>query len=67
MADAPVRGSKAQAGNVHLESYCFKSDEKGAIGEISKGASCLRRSKRVFDRSREKKTVGHLGHGDFCR
>jgi len=23
--------------------------------------------KRVFDRSREKKTVGHLGHGDFCR
>ena len=42
-ADAPVRVIKAQAGNVHLESYCFKSDEKGAIGEISKGASCLRR------------------------
>ena len=38
-ADAPVRVIKAQAGNVHLESYCFKSDEKGAIGEISKGAA----------------------------
>ena len=42
-ADAPVTVIQAQAGNVHLESYCFKSDEKGAIGEISKGASCLRR------------------------
>ena len=38
-ADAPVRVIKAQAGNVHLESYCSKSDEKGAIGEISKGAA----------------------------
>ena len=25
------------------------------------------KTKRDFARSREKKTVGHLGHGDFCR
>ena len=55
VADAPVRGSKAQAGNVHLESYCFKSDEKGAIGEISKGAAALRENQVALrSESREK-------------